>query len=306
MTHVFIRTAILGTTFALAIPLCAQRGPVGGVGAGVGAGVGRAAGSVTGAATTTGNGAAGNVNAGAGNQNNGNHGANAGGAASSDVSLRVTQNAGLSTQLQPLLPAGDTLAGAAAGFRNQGQFVSALHVAHNLNIPFDQLKAKMTGSDAVSLGKAIQDLRPDLNDKTVKDNTKLADRQTERDLEQSGSAGKPAPFVTRISSDTALTSRLQGLLPQGVTLQNAATGFKNEGQFIATLEASKNLNLPFADLKDRVTAGQSLGQAIQGLNPKLTEQASENAAIQAEDQAKALRAGASVSGVASASASSKP
>lgn len=293
MMQTFVRVAIIGTTFALAIPLSAQRGP--------GAGVGHVAGSATGAATGAVNGAA-NVNPRAGNHDNANHGANAGGGlgASGDVSLRVSQNAGLSAHLQPLLPAGATLSGAAAGFRNQGQFISALHVSHNLNIPFDQLKAKMTGNDPVSLGKAIQELRPDLNDKTVKDNTKLADRQAERDLEQSESTGKPGPFISRITSNTALSSRLQALLPQGTTLQTAAAGFKNEGQFIAALEASKNLNVPFADLKDRVTAGQSLGQAIQALSPKLTEQASENAAIQAEQQAKDLRAGASASGAVSA------
>ena len=291
MTQTLVRIAIIGTTLTLAIPLSAQRGP--------GAGVGHVAGSVTGAATGAVNGAA-NGNLGAGNHDNGNHGANAGGHGTpGDVSLRVSQNAGLSTQLQPLLPAGATLSGAAAGFRNQGQFVSALHVAHNLNIPFDQLKAKMTGNDPVSLGKAIQELRPDLNDKTIKDNTKLADRQAERDLEQSESSGKPASFVTRITSNTALSSRLQALLPQGATLEAAAAGFKNQGQFIAALEASKNLNIPFADLKDRMTAGQSLGQAIQALSPKLTEQASENAALQAEDQAKQLSAGVSASGAVS-------
>lgn len=291
MTQTLVRIAIIGTTLTLAIPLSAQRGP--------GAGVGHVAGSVTGAATGAVNGAA-NGNPGAGNHDNGNHGANVGGHGTpGDVSLRVSQNAGLSTQLQPLLPAGATLSGAAAGFRNQGQFVSALHVAHNLNIPFDQLKAKMTGNDPVSLGKAIQELRPDLNDKTIKDNTKLADRQAERDLEQSESSGKPASFVTRITSNTALSSRLQALLPQGATLEAAAAGFKNEGQFIAALEASKNLNIPFADLKDRMTAGQSLGQAIQALRPKLSEQASENAALQAEDQAKQLSAGVSASGAVS-------
>src|SRR5439155_26462097 len=38
-----------------------------------------------------------------------------------------------------------TLQAASAGFKNQGQFIAALHVSHNLNIPFDQLKAKLTG-----------------------------------------------------------------------------------------------------------------------------------------------------------------
>lgn len=300
MSRKFVQTAIIGTTLALSIPLWAQRGQVGGVGRVAGSVTGAAGGAVNGtvsqSAGKSGNGAPNNAA-----HDGGNHGSNAGRGlgTSADVSLRVSQNAGLSTQLQPLLPAGTTLAGAAAGFRNEGQFVAVLHVAHNLNIPFDQLKAKMTGSDSVSLGKAIQELRPSLDEKTVKNNTKLADRQAERDLEQSESSGKPAPFITRITSNTALASRLQLLLPAGSTLQSAAAGFKNQGQFIATLEAAKTLNLSFADLKDRVTAGQSLGQAIQALNPKLTEQASDNAAIQAEQQAKDLRAEASASGAAS-------
>jgi hypothetical protein len=99
---------------------------------------------------------------------------------------------------------------------------------------------------------------------------------------------------------------LQTLLPQGATLQSAAEGFKNEGQFIATLEAAKTLNLSFADLKDRVTAGQSLGEAIHALRPNLTEEASDSAATQAEEQAKVVRAGASASGTSTAQASTKP
>jgi hypothetical protein len=66
---------------------------------------------------------------------------------------------------------------AASEFRNHGQFMATMHVAHNLNIPFDALKAKVTGvttttladgttqttkTDPMSLGKAIQDLRPTL------------------------------------------------------------------------------------------------------------------------------------------------
>ena len=44
------------------------------------------------------------------------------------------------------------------GFKNLGQCVAAAHVAKNLDIPggFDALKAKTTGTGAVSLGKAIE------------------------------------------------------------------------------------------------------------------------------------------------------
>jgi hypothetical protein len=296
MRQTFVRVAMIGTALTFIIPTWAQRG----AGAGVGAAVGHATGSGSGTATAAANSAS-NVNPGAGNHGNASHEANAGGisGSSGDVSLRVSWNQGLSRQLQPLLPVGTTLAGAAAGFRNQGQFVSALHVAHNLNIPFDQLKAKVTGTNPVSLGTAIEDLRPNLDHKSVKDNVKLANGQAERDLHQSEFAGKTAPFVSRIASNTALASRLQALLPPGNTLQSAAAGFKNEGQFIAALEAAKTLNLSFADLKDRVTAGQSLGQAIHALRPTLTEQASDNAVTQAEEQSKDLRTGASESAAAS-------
>ena len=61
---------------------------------------------------------------------------------SADGTLNVTRNPELSSRLQTLLPNGTTVAKAAAGFEDQGEFISAVHVAHNLNIPFDQLKAR--------------------------------------------------------------------------------------------------------------------------------------------------------------------
>jgi len=66
----------------------------------------------------------------------------------------------LAAKLQPLLPAGTNLTTAATGFKNLGAFVSAVHVSKNLDIPFAELKAKITGPNAVSLGKAIQELKP--------------------------------------------------------------------------------------------------------------------------------------------------
>jgi hypothetical protein len=216
---------------------------------------------------------------------------------STDAATRVTQNAGLSAQLQPLLPSGTSLGAAAAGFQNEGQFVAALHAAHNLNIPFDQLKADMTGAHSESLGKAIHTLRPTLDAKTVKDDTKLAERQAERDLN-----AKPGSdtIADHIAANSNLAGRLQTMLPQGMTLQSAAAGFKNQGQFISALEVSKNLNIPFADLKDRVTAGQSLGEAIHALKPDLSASAVSSDVKQAEDQTASIQAEASVRADASA------
>jgi len=88
-------------------------------------------------------------------------------------------------------------------------------VAHNLNIPFDQLKAQMTGSNSVSLGKAIKNLRPDLDGTAVKSNVTLAERQTERDVQQAAWAAKQDRFAARIASDTKLVAWLTPLLPLG-------------------------------------------------------------------------------------------
>jgi hypothetical protein len=95
------------------------------------------------------------------------------------VSDLLSQNTKLSSNLQGLLPAGTDLQTAAAGFKNLGQFVAAVHVSHNLGIPFDTLKAKLTGADSVSLGKAIHELDPTVN---AKKETNAANKQAKQDL----------------------------------------------------------------------------------------------------------------------------
>ncbi len=103
-------------------------------------------------------------------------------ASAMDVGARVASNPALSARLGPLLPAGMNLQTAAEGFRNQGQFVAALHVSKNLNIPFADLKTAMTGASPLSLGKAIQQLRPDLGKKTVDAEVKQAESEAKQDV----------------------------------------------------------------------------------------------------------------------------
>ena len=78
------------------------------------------------------------------------------------TSQLATRNPQLAAKLQTLLP-GANLESAGAGFRNLGQFVAAAHVSHNLGIPFDQLKDRVTGANATSLGQAIHQLKPGAN-----------------------------------------------------------------------------------------------------------------------------------------------
>jgi len=76
-----------------------------------------------------------------------------------NATQHLAQQPQLTAQLQKLYPEMD-LAVASADFKNLGAFVSTLHVSKNLTIPFDQLKAKVTGENAISLGKAIKELKP--------------------------------------------------------------------------------------------------------------------------------------------------
>lgn len=77
----------------------------------------------------------------------------------SPIQQKLQSNAHLTATLQSRLPAGTDLMGASAGFRNLGQFVAAVNVSNNLNIPFADLKAKMVG-EGLSLGQSIQTLKP--------------------------------------------------------------------------------------------------------------------------------------------------
>jgi hypothetical protein len=101
---------------------------------------------------------------------------------------RIQNDAAFRSKIQSLLPPGTEIKAAESGFKNHGQFIAALHVSKNLNIPFDQLKAKMTGvtatsstvqtsSTAMSLGKAIHALRPDMSATQANEEAKKAEKQ---------------------------------------------------------------------------------------------------------------------------------
>ena len=100
----------------------------------------------------------------------------------SSVSDHLEDNTKLASKLQSLLPTGTNLQQAAQGFKNLGQFVAAVHVSHNLGIPFDQLKAKMIGPPKESLGDAIHALKPTAN---AKEEAKKGEKQAKHDIDDS-------------------------------------------------------------------------------------------------------------------------
>jgi hypothetical protein len=71
----------------------------------------------------------------------------------------LQQNEPLRARLESRLPPGTDVNAAAAGFRNQGQFVAAVNVSQKLGIRFVDLKALMTGDHPMSLGQAIHQLK---------------------------------------------------------------------------------------------------------------------------------------------------
>ncbi len=75
---------------------------------------------------------------------------------------------------------------ACGGFKNMGQCVAAAHVAKNLDIPggFDALRAKVTGTGAVSLGTAIKGFAPNAD---AKAEVKKANKQASDDLKETSS-----------------------------------------------------------------------------------------------------------------------
>ena len=84
-----------------------------------------------------------------------------------------------------------------------------------------------------------------------------------------GTTGTLTPVQQKLQRNTNLASKLQSRLPAGTNLSAAAAGFRNLGQFVAAVNVSNNLGIPFAQLKRRMVGeGMSLGQAIQDARPK--------------------------------------
>jgi len=103
------------------------------------------------------------------------------------------------------------------------------------------------------------------------------------------------PVAQKLSTKSNLIQKANRVLPANTDLNLATAGFKNFGQFVAAVNVSQNLKIPFADLKLAMTGiplsgtsttgtgasttpatTLSLGQAIQKLKPEV------NATVEAE------------------------
>jgi hypothetical protein len=116
------------------------------------------------------------------------------------VQEKLKKNTNLAAKLTSRLPEGTDLMLAAADFRTLGQFVSAVNVSYNLpGISFTELKTKII-TDGMSLGQAIQALRP------VSSATIEAQR-AEYDARGMISESELQPQVTTTSTTAVTTSK---------------------------------------------------------------------------------------------------
>jgi hypothetical protein len=110
--------------------------------------------------------------------------------------------------------------------------------------------------------------------KTTKSTTKSvsASASTSTTTMPAGTGTQPVvltPVQQKLQKNTNLASKVQSRLPAGTDLMKASAGFKNLGQFVAAVNVSNNLGIPFTQLKTKmVDDGMSLGQSIKTLRPE--------------------------------------
>jgi len=69
------------------------------------------------------------------------------------------------------------------------------------------------------------------------------------------------------ADEVAGNIRVAAMIPAGISTRDACVGFRSLGECSAALHASQNLSIGFADLRERLMSGQSLGAAIHAIKP---------------------------------------
>lgn len=117
--------------------------------------------------------------------------------------------------------------------------------------------------------------------------------------QRTGRTPPPKPRITQsaaqrdLQRNAVLRETVRVRLPEGTDLHSAAGGFRRLELFVATVNASNNLGIPFFELKRRiVNDGMTLGQAIQDIRP--TSKYWSEARRAEEDAAAAIRTTESV------------
>ena len=91
--------------------------------------------------------------------------------------------------------------------------------------------------------------------------------------EASSSKARPVVGNGNLVVSPKVAARLLKMLPPRTNLNEASAGFKNETEFISSVYISKDLDIPFARLKAKVTGShaESIEAAIRDLRPNLSK-----------------------------------
>ena len=138
--------------------------------------------------------------------------------------------------------------------------------------------AKATGKTKTTSSPGTQSARADAKSATKAAKADTKSTTSEKSSTTSATTTATTPPTTgdaetpvtltqvqqKLQKNTKLAEKLEGRLPRGTDLIEAAEGFKNLGHFVAAVNVSSNLGLDFDKLKTAmVDDGKSLGQAIQ-------------------------------------------
>ncbi len=99
----------------------------------------------------------------------------------------------------------------------------------------------------------------------------------------------PSPSSTMSAASAQPSTRLAAIVPSGMSAEEACTGFKSVRECATALHAAQNCNIPFADLKSKLTGGKKLSAAIHDLKPEAN---AKEQARKAEEQARSDTQGA--------------
>ncbi len=117
------------------------------------------------------------------------------------VANEFERNPYLATVVKSLLPPRTSVIDAAMGFKNQRQFIAAVHVSRNLNIPFNQIKTRMTAEHRMSLNDSLRDIRPDMTKNLAKAEVNKADEQAKDDENLAKELAKKAAAQAKLASN---------------------------------------------------------------------------------------------------------
>ena len=117
------------------------------------------------------------------------------------VANEFDRNPYLSSIVKPLLPPRTNMMDAAAGFKDQRQFIAAMHLSRNLGIPFNQIKLRMTGEHRMSLNDSLRDFRPQMTKDAAKAEAKKAEQQTKADESRAKDDAKKAAAQEKLAAN---------------------------------------------------------------------------------------------------------